>query len=103
MRRWASLAATDVIRRLTGTIAEFKIQNLDLSTKEHVVTSDLALPMRQLGTTGLRVHSLCIGCAALGNMPDTFAYEVDEERALSTLRAIFDGPVNFVDTAAAYG
>jgi D-threo-aldose 1-dehydrogenase len=36
-------------------------------------------------------------------MPDTFAYAVGEERALDTFRAIFDGPVNFVDTAASYG
>lgn len=65
--------------------------------------SDAALPLRRLGTTGLRVHPLCWGCAALGNMPDTFAYAVGEERALDTIRAIFDGPVNFVDTAASYG
>src|SRR5436305_7239421 len=65
--------------------------------------ADATLPVRELGTTGLQVHRLCIGCAALGNMPDTFAYEVDEERALNTIRAIFDGPVNFLDTAASYG
>jgi D-threo-aldose 1-dehydrogenase len=61
------------------------------------------LPTRELGRTGLRVTPLSIGCAALGNMPDTFAFEVGEERALSTLRAVFEGPINFVDTAAAYG
>src|SRR5437763_6769295 len=65
--------------------------------------ADATLPVRELGTTGLQVHPLCIGCAALGNMPDTFAYEVGEERALNTIRAIFDGPVNFLDTAASYG
>ena len=36
-------------------------------------------------------------------MPDTFAYEVGEERALETVRAIFGGPINFIDTAASYG
>jgi D-threo-aldose 1-dehydrogenase len=56
-----------------------------------------------LGNTGLTVSPLCIGCAPLGNMPDTFAYEVGEERALQTVRAIFSGPINFLDTAASYG
>ena len=61
------------------------------------------LELRSLGTTGLQVTGLCIGCAPLGDMPDTFAYSVSEERALATMRAIFDGPINFVDTAASYG
>lgn len=59
--------------------------------------------LRVLGTTGLRVTPLCIGCAPLGNMPETFAYGVSEEQALATVRAIFDGPINFADTAASYG
>jgi D-threo-aldose 1-dehydrogenase len=58
---------------------------------------------RPLGSTGLDVTSLCIGCAPLGNMPETFAYSVAEDQALSTIRAIFAGPINFVDTAASYG
>ncbi len=61
------------------------------------------LSRRPLGSTGLEVTSLCIGCASLGNMPETFAYEVAEEQALATIRAIFEGPINFVDTAASYG
>jgi D-threo-aldose 1-dehydrogenase len=36
-------------------------------------------------------------------MPETFAYEVPEERALATVRAFFGGPLNFLDTAASYG
>ena len=61
------------------------------------------LAQRTLGSTGLEVTSLCIGCAPLGNMPETFAYAVAEEQALATIRAIFAGPINFVDTAASYG
>lgn len=61
------------------------------------------LPLCELGSSGLMVSPLCIGCAALGNMPDTFAFEVETGRALDTLRAVFDGPINFVDTAASYG
>ncbi len=59
--------------------------------------------LRALGKTGLQVSPLCIGCAPLGDMPETFAYSVNEEQALATIRAIFAGPINFVDTAASYG
>jgi D-threo-aldose 1-dehydrogenase len=61
------------------------------------------LPRRPLGTTGPQVTSLCFGCAALGDMTDTFAYSVPEDRALDTLREAFASPVRFMDTAAAYG
>lgn len=62
-----------------------------------------ALRPRELGRTGLRVTPLCYGCAPLGSMPETFGYGVSEEQALATLREIFRGPVNFIDTAASYG
>ena len=64
---------------------------------------EASFPLRSLGKTGLQVSPLCIGCAPLGDMPETFAYSVNEEQALSTIRAIFAGPINFVDTAASYG
>jgi len=58
---------------------------------------------RPLGGTGLSVSPICVGCAALGDMPETFEYSVSRERALETLRAVFESPVNFLDTAASYG
>src|SRR5436190_24234711 len=61
------------------------------------------LPLRAFGRTPLRVTPLSIGCAPLGNMPETFAYGVAEEQALATLRACFQSPINFLDTAASYG
>lgn len=61
------------------------------------------LPLRPLGKTGLQVTPVCIGTSPLGNSPDVFNYSVGVEQALATIRAIFDGPINFVDTAAAYG
>jgi D-threo-aldose 1-dehydrogenase len=61
------------------------------------------LALRLLGSTGLQVTPICIGSAPLGSMPETFAYEVPEERALATVRAFFAGPFNFLDTAASYG
>jgi D-threo-aldose 1-dehydrogenase len=68
------------------------------------MTSDTAsLPRRPFGRTGFAVTPICVGCAPLGDMPETFAYGVPEERALETLRAAFAGPINFLDTAAAYG
>src|SRR5437588_13075891 len=61
------------------------------------------LAQRRLGSTGLLVTPVCIGTAPLGSMPETFAYEVPEERALATIRAFFASPLNFLDTAASYG
>ena len=56
-----------------------------------------------LGRTGLSVSPICVGCAPLGDMPETFEYSVSKQRALDTLRAVFESPLNFLDTAASYG
>jgi D-threo-aldose 1-dehydrogenase len=61
------------------------------------------LPRRPFGPTGLLVAPLCLGCAPLGDMADTFAYSVPEERALAMVRATLASPINFLDTSAAYG
>lgn len=61
------------------------------------------LSRNTLGSTGLSVSPLCIGCAPLGDMPETFEYGVDEARAFKTLEAVFESPINFLDTAASYG
>ena len=58
---------------------------------------------RKIGNTGLEVTEICFGTSALGDMPDTYGYGVDEARARETLQAIFDGPVNFLDTSRNYG
>ncbi|BBL80677.1 oxidoreductase [Rubrobacter xylanophilus] len=58
---------------------------------------------RPLGNTGLAVSPLCVGCAPLGDMPETFEYSVSEERARETLLEVFRSPINFLDTAASYG
>jgi D-threo-aldose 1-dehydrogenase len=49
------------------------------------------------------VSPICVGCAPLGNMPETFEYSVSEQRAFETLRAVLESPLNFLDTAASYG
>jgi D-threo-aldose 1-dehydrogenase len=66
------------------------------------VTAD-DLPRTALGSTGLSVTRLCAGAAELGDMVDVVGYAVPEERALETVRAVLAGPINFLDTAAAYG
>lgn len=60
-------------------------------------------PLCQLGATGLNVTAICVGCAELGDMPETFAYGVPESAALETIHTIFGGPFTFIDTAASYG
>ena len=61
-----------------------------------------ALPARPLGPTGLQVTPLCLGCAPLASMPSVF-YPVPEDQALALVRAALQSPLNFLDTAAAYG
>jgi D-threo-aldose 1-dehydrogenase len=56
-----------------------------------------------VGRTGLVVPRIGFGTSGLGDMPDTYGYGVDEERALATVRAILDGPAKFIDTARNYG
>jgi D-threo-aldose 1-dehydrogenase len=58
---------------------------------------------RAIGQTGLSVTPIGFGAAALGGMPQTYGHDVDEELARSTIRAIFDGPVNLLDTSRNYG
>jgi D-threo-aldose 1-dehydrogenase len=61
------------------------------------------LPRRPLGATGLQVPPIGIGAAEIGDMTETFAYSVPEDRALETVRAALAGPITFLDTAASYG
>ncbi len=67
------------------------------------MTNQTTLSKRPFGSTGYQVTPVCVGCAPLGDMPETFAYGVSEDQALATLRAVFAGSINFLDTAAIYG
>ena len=62
-----------------------------------------AMDKVRLGRTDLMVTPVCFGTSGLGDMPDTYGYAVDEERAKATVKAIFEGPVNFIDTSRIYG
>jgi D-threo-aldose 1-dehydrogenase len=56
-----------------------------------------------IAKTNLTIPTICFGTSALGDMPDTYGYAVDEARARATLDAIFDGPFGFLDTSRNYG
>jgi D-threo-aldose 1-dehydrogenase len=56
-----------------------------------------------LGRTGLRLTRIGFGTSSLGDMPDTYGYSVDAERARETVRAIFASAVNLIDTSRNYG
>ncbi len=63
----------------------------------------MSLNRQPLGRTGFEVSSITFGTSALASLPDTYGYEVSEERARATLLAIFDSGVNVLDTSRNYG
>lgn len=67
------------------------------------MTTPDPLARRPFGATGIAVPPIAVGCAPLGNMPDTFAYGVSESDAVATIRAALDSPIDYLDTAAWYG
>ena len=59
---------------------------------------------KELGTTGIRVTPLCVGTSPLGGMSSIYGYDVDEDRAVATVRrALQSETVRFLDTANEYG
>ena len=42
--------------------------------------------LREIGKTGVRVPAIAFGTSGLGHMPDTYGYDVSEERAMSSER-----------------
>src|SRR3954451_22330539 len=61
------------------------------------------LAFRTLGRTGLQVTPLCVGTAPLGNTPLAYTQFVPLEDALATVRRVFEGPINYLDTSNNYG
>ena len=61
------------------------------------------LAFRTLGRTGLQVTPLCVGSAPLGNTPLAYQQAIGLEDALATVRRVFEGPINFLDTSNNYG
>lgn len=58
---------------------------------------------KRVGSSTLEVPPICFGTSSLGDMPNTYGYAVDEERAKATVREIFDGPQTFIDSSRNYG
>jgi D-threo-aldose 1-dehydrogenase len=75
----------------------------DRKMGEDVAMTDGVMKKVPLGRTDLMVAPICFGTSGLGDMPDTYGYGVDAKRAKATMQAIFDGPVNFIDTSRIYG
>ncbi len=65
--------------------------------------TEVPLPRRQLGRTGLEVTPLCIGTSPLASMAKLYGYEVGAERAIATISAVFESEINFIDTSNGYG
>ena len=63
---------------------------------------NLFLKKNKIRNTGVEITELSFGTSSLGSMPDTYGYEVPEERALETLSRFFEGPVNMLDTSRNY-
>ncbi len=59
--------------------------------------------LKPVKSTGVHVPKLCFGTTALGNMPDTYSYEVDEKRAVETIIAILTSSTPFIDSSRIYG
>ena len=60
------------------------------------------LKTSQLGRTGLTVSNICFGTGGLTNGADADTPE-RIRTAHKTVREIFDGPANFIDTSRIYG
>jgi D-threo-aldose 1-dehydrogenase len=60
-------------------------------------------PPRKIGKTQVVVPSIGFGSTSLADMPGTYGYNVEAERALDTVRAILAQPDGFIDTSRNYG
>ena len=54
----------------------------------------------RLGSTGLKVSRICLGCMSFGTKQD---WQISVEDSRAVVRAALDGGINFFDTANGYG
>lgn len=52
---------------------------------------------------GLAIPAIVFGTSGLGGMPDTYGYDVDEDRALDTIRTVLELPDGALDASRLYG
>ena len=65
-----------------------------------------AMDYRRLGSTGLKVSRLGLGCGnfgGIGSAPQFFGMGENEAQAFALMDRAFDAGINFFDTANAYG
>lgn len=65
--------------------------------------ANTSIDKTRLGRTDLMVSRVCYGTGPIGHMPEVYGHGSTEELAYATVRAIFDGPSNFLDTSRNYG
>lgn len=65
--------------------------------------STTSIGKTKLGRSGLMVSRVCYGTGPIGHMPEVYGHGSTEELAHATVRAILDGPSNFMDTSRNYG
>lgn len=58
---------------------------------------------REIRDSGVLIPTICFGTSALGNMPDTYTYGVDVQRATDTVKAILTSDTPFIDVSRNYG
>jgi D-threo-aldose 1-dehydrogenase len=63
----------------------------------------MTMQRKPLGQTRIEVSPLCIGTSTLAGFDSVYGYEVDDERAVQTILAVFDSEVNYLDTGNNYG
>lgn len=64
----------------------------------------MSKPMKfvNLGETGLRVSSVCVGCMSFGTGAGRWKWTLDEEKSLPVLDYCYQKGLNFYDTANVY-
>jgi D-threo-aldose 1-dehydrogenase len=67
------------------------------------MTPDSELPRRRFGQSSLEVTPICIGSTIRGDLAGSGDYPAPEDRHTALFRALFNSPINFLDTAANYG
>src|ERR1700712_4386587 len=55
-----------------------------------------------LGTSGLKVSRICVGCMSFGDRRGRYSWCTEEAEALPILEAAYRAGINFFDTANAY-
>ena len=55
-----------------------------------------------IGATGVAIPRIGFGTSGLGGMPVTYGYDVGEERARATVRAVLERPDGFLDSSRNY-